>query len=272
MNGYHRSSSGSLARWGKRLAALLLILALAAGALAASLALFPPQGVLILEYHKVNDWNTDAYTVSTAEFAAQLDALQAEGYTTISLLDFLRAKKGKQKLPEKPVILTFDDGYMDNYTEMLPLLESRGMKGTVFMVTNFIGKPGYLSWEALRDMQQRGMEIGSHTANHLPLTEMSPKEAEEEISRSKLILEWNGLREIYGLSYPNGQYAPYLPEILRRHEYLAAVTGDPGLNTMATEPYLLQRTNIPRPRLGLTEFWLRIWRTKAMARLGLYQH
>lgn len=86
------------------------------------------------------------------------------------MLDFMKAKRGKMELPAKPVILTFDDGYEDNYTEMLPILEEYGMKATVYVITNQIGQPGYLTWDQLRAMQVRGIEIGSHTANHDPLT------------------------------------------------------------------------------------------------------
>ena len=274
MNGYGRTYARPKRGfvWGKRLFAALLLLLLCFGGLVASILLVPPEGVLILEYHKVNDWSQDAYTVPTAEFAAQMDELLAQGYTTISLLDFLRAKKGKQPLPEKPLILTFDDGYIDNYTDMLPILEARGMKGTVFMVTNNIGKPGYLSWRALKDMETRGIEIGSHTANHIPLTEMPPADAENELRVSKLIMEWNGLRTVFVFSYPNGKYADYITELLKQNEYLAAVTGDPGLNTMATDPYLLQRVNIPRPKWGLTEFRLRLYKAAICARLGLWAH
>ncbi len=258
--------------FGRWLGAGLLVLLLAFGALAASVALYPPEGMLILEYHKINNWSEDSYTVKPADFAAQLDELQAQGYTTISVLDFLRAKKGKQELPEKPLVISFDDGYKDNYTDMLPLLEERGMKATVFMVTNDIGLPGYLSWENLKDMETRGIELGSHTANHLPLTEMAPAEADDELSKSKLIMEWKGLKTIFVLSYPNGQYADHLPGLLKKNDYLAAVTGDPGLNTFETNPYLLQRINIPRPLFGLWEFRLRLWKAKAFARLGVLQH
>ena len=134
-----------------------------------------PQGVLVLEYHHVNDdvgndgW---AYTVPVADFAEQLDYLQAEGYTTITMQDFMRAKKGKQELPAKPVVLTFDDGYEDNYTTLLPMLEERHMTAVVYMVTNSIGRKDYLSWNQLRDMQARGIEIGGRTANHQPLTSL----------------------------------------------------------------------------------------------------
>ena len=112
----------------------------------------PAQGVLVLEYHHIADRVDDPegalverYYVPTEDFAAQLDYLKAEGYETITMLEFSKAAKGKGTLPEKPVIVTFDDGYEDNYTQALPLLEERGMKGEVYVVTNFIGKEGYLT-------------------------------------------------------------------------------------------------------------------------------
>ena len=250
-------------------AAVLVILTAAVFGVTAA---FPPEGVLILEYHKVNNWSEDSYTVKPEDFAAQMDELRAQGYETISILDFLRAKKGKQTLPEKAVIVTLDDGYKDNYTDMLPIMESRGMKATVFMVTNDIGLPGYLTWDMLRDMQNRGIEIGSHTANHLPLTEMSPADAREEVQLSKTLMEWNGIKTIFGLSYPNGKYKDFMPQMLKESEYLAAVTGDAGLNTFETNPYLLHRINIPRPHFGIEEFRLRIWKAKIFARLGLFQN
>lgn len=263
-----RRSSNWLGRIFGTAAVLVILTAAVFGVTAA----FPPEGVLILEYHKVNDWSEDSYTVKPEDFAAQMDELRAQGYETISILDFLRAKKGKQTLPEKAVIVTLDDGYKDNYTDMLPIMESRGMKATVFMVTNDIGLPGYLTWDMLRDMQNRGIEIGSHTANHLPLTEMSPADAREEVQLSKTLMEWNGIKTIFGLSYPNGKYKDFMPQMLKESEYLAAVTGDAGLNTFETNPYLLHRINIPRPHFGIKEFRLRIWKAKIFARLGLFQN
>ena len=251
------------------------LVCLLAGGLLAWAAFLPPPGVPILEYHMVDEYDTEdayLYNVPPDEFAAQLDYLQAEGYTTISLLDYLRAAKGKQALPDKPVILTFDDGYADNYTTALPMLEARGMKATVFMVTNDIGQEDYLTWSQLRDMQERGIEIGSHTANHVPLTELSLPESQEELRLSKLLLEWNGILTVYTFSYPNGKYNKDILLLLADDEYLAAVTGDCGLNTFATDPYLLQRINIPHPKAGLWEFRIRLWKAAIWTRLGLGQH
>ena len=234
-----------------------------------------PEGFPILEYHMVNPVDPPdafAYNVPPAEFQAQMDYLQQQGYTTMTILEFMKAKKGKMELPEKPVVLTFDDGYEDNYTHMLPILEAHGMKATIYMVTNDICRPGYLTWDELRDMQERGVEIGSHTANHLPLTSLAPQEQDDEVRLSKLLMEWNGIRTVFSFSYPNGAYDGRMPALLRENEYLTAVTGDAGLNTFETNPYLMQRVNIPHPRFGLLEFRYRLWKAEAFTKLGIFQH
>nr|WP_235900057.1 polysaccharide deacetylase family protein [Selenomonas montiformis] len=253
------------------MAAGFLLLAFLCG-----LAFLPaPEGIPVLEYHMVADTSPEdgwAYNVPPEDFRDQLDYLREEGYTAISMLDYMKAKKGKAELPPRPVILTFDDGYESNYTTLLPILESYGMKATVYMVTNDIGLPGYLTWDELRDMQERGIEIGSHTANHQPLTEMDRSRQEEEMRLSKLLLEWNGIHTVFSFSYPNGAYDSGMPELLAQNGYLTAVTGDAGLNTFQTDPYLLQRINIPHPRFGRMEFRLRLFKAAVMTRLGIRQH
>ena len=256
----------------KKIVKFFSVVLVLGGLFAVYTAFNPPTGVLVLEYHMVNDQEDDVCAVTTADFKQQLDYLAEQGYQPISLLDFMKAKKGKFTLPEKPVVLTFDDGYIDNYTILLPILEERQLKGTVFMVTNAIGQDGYLSWEQLRDMQARGMEIGSHTANHLPLDGMNQAQIEDEIKLSKLILEWNGIHTVYFLSYPNGIYNDTAVKALADSEYLGAVTGHAGYNAFATDTYLLQRVNIPRPHFGLLEFKLRLLKAQIYTKLGILQH
>ena len=244
---------------------MLLLMAFVAWVLTAA----PPEGCPILEYHMVTENpHPDAkpYVVPPEDFAEQLDYLAEEGYTTITPQDYARARKGKQQLPEKPIILSFDDGYEDNWRVVLPMLEERGMKAVFYMVTNSIGKPGYLTWDNLFDMERRGMEIGSHTANHLPLTTLSPEKQREELRLSKLMLEWKGMKTIYSFSYPNGSYNAGVVAMLAEEEYLTAVTGEAGLNTLETNPYLLRRVNIPPPHFGLTEFRLRLMKADIAAR------
>ena len=230
-----------------------------------------PEGFPILEYHQVTDEVLDpvfeVYNVPPAEFAAQLDFLQAEGYTTITLQDFMRAVHGKATLPDKPIVLTFDDGYADNYSTMLPILEAHKMTAVVYVITNEVGKKNYMSLEQLKDMQRRGIEIGSHTADHLALTKMTPDEQLYQIRDSKRFLEWSGLATIYSLSYPNGAFNDGIIELLKREEYLTAVTGDAGLNTLETNPYKLYRVHVRKPRFGLNEFKFRLFKASFFAKL-----
>ncbi len=232
-----------------------------------------PKGIPVLEYHEGAD-SVDAYiyNVPPEDFRQQLDYLKSQGYTTISMLDYMKARRGKMELPQKPIILTFDDGYEDNYTTLLPILEKYGMKATVYVITNQIGQPDYLNWNQLRDMQARGIEIGSHTANHDLLTQMDAQRREDEVHLSKLLLEWNGIHTVYTFSYPNGAFDDTMPALLEKNQYLTAVTGDAGLNTFATNPYFMQRVNIPHPRFGLTEFKLRLWKAEVFTKLRLHQH
>jgi hypothetical protein len=262
MRGIARQLSGGLPL------PVLLLAAFAAWILTATL----PTGFPILEYHMVKDdasADERRYVVPPEEFAAQLDYLAAEGYTTITPQDYARARKGKQELPEKPVILSFDDGYEDNHRVVLPMLEERGMKAVFYVVTNDIGLPGYMTWDNLFDMERRGMEIGSHTANHIPLTTLPPEKQREELRLSKLMLEWKGLKTIYSFSYPTGAYDAGIVAMLAEEDYLTAVTGEAGLNNVETNPYLLHRVNIPRPHFGRTEFRLRLMKADIAARLNV---
>ena len=239
---------------------------------AAVIFLLPePEGFPILEYHQVTDAPLDpvfeVYNVPPEQFAAQLDYLQAEGYTTITLQDFMRAVHGKSNLPAKPIVLTFDDGYADNYQTMLPILEAHGMTAVVYVITNELGKAGYMTLDELKDMQRRGIEIGSHTADHIPLTTLDDITQRRQIHESKIFLEWSGLQTIYSLSYPNGAFNAEIEKILREENYLTAVTGEAGLNTLETNPYELYRVHIRKPRFGLVEFKFRLFKAKFFAKI-----
>ena len=84
---------------------------------------------------------------------------------------------------------------------------------------------------------------------------------------SKIFLEWSGLETIYSLSYPNGAFNAEIIELLKREQYLTAVTGEAGLNTLDTNPYKLYRVNVRKPRFGLTEFKFRLFKATFFAKL-----
>ena len=234
-----------------------------------------PKGFPILEYHMVTDTpSIDAgrYNVPPSDFNAQLDYLQQSGYNTITMQEFTLARQGKISLPDNPIILTFDDGYSDNYRYMMPILRAHKMKAVIYVIANELGKSGYLTIDQLREMQGRGIEIGSHTANHRPLVGLSRKELLHEIGDSKIFLEWSGINEASSLSYPNGLYNEEIMNILKENNYKSAVTGDAGLNNFDTDPYLLQRVNIPEPYFGIFEFKIRLFKAKLFAKFNINQH
>lgn len=236
------------------------------------LALPSPEGFPILEYHMIMESpppDSEVYNVPPEEFAAQLDYLQQNDYTTITLHEFMLAKHGKFQMPPKPVILTFDDGYENVYTKMLPILEAHKMKAVVYVITNELGKPGYLTLEQVKDMQKRGIEIGSHTADHLALDVEGVEMQLHQVRDSRIFLNWSGLEPIYTFSYPNGAYNSDIIKILKQENYLSAVTGDVGLNTLKSDPYTLKRVHIRNPHFGITEFKWRLMKAELAEKLSL---
>ncbi len=233
------------------------------------------DGVIILEYHTITDTpdeDSERYNVRPNDFAAQLDYLQENGYNTITALEYMKWRRGKINLPKKNVILTFDDGYEDNFQYMMPILQAHGMKAVVYVITNEIDKDGYLKLDQLKKMQDRGIEIGSHTANHRALVGLTKKDLKHELEASKQFLEWSGISPVLSISYPNGAYDDEVIKAIESAGYLTAVTGDAGLNNMQTNQYLLQRVNIPEPRLGIFEFKLRLLKAKIFSTLRINQH
>ncbi|MBP2640566.1 MAG: polysaccharide deacetylase [Firmicutes bacterium] len=221
-----------------------------------------PSGVPVLAYHMVGAEEEELYSVSPAEFDRQLAYLKENGYTAVSLQEMFSGFAGTTVLPTKPVIITFDDGYRDNYLTALPILEKHGMKATVFVVAGQAGQGEYLSWDQVRALHKRGTEIGSHTMNHVALSEISPAEQLREAVESKEILERELGAPVVFLAYPYGKFTTETVAVLQAAGYHGACSGIPGLNAPDTSRYSLKRVNVPKPRLGLWEFKIRLLRAK----------
>jgi len=196
----------------------------------------------ILAYHRVCPEQSDATCVQTAEFERQLTWLMRAGYETISFDDLMKWELGIGLLPKKPVILTFDDGYLDNYTILYPMLRERRMKATVFLTTGFIGTEGYLNWQQVRRMKEGGIEFGAHTRTHPNVTILnSEKQRFEEITGSKQEIEKQIKRPVLAFSYPYGFYDDRSKQVVKASGYQYAVSGESGWATPRTEPWSLKR-------------------------------
>lgn len=161
--------------------------------------------VPVLMYHAVSDniWSEiDELFVSPANMEAQLKYLVNNGYTPIFFEDLPNAASYR-----KPVILTFDDGYRDNYTELFPLLKKYHVKATIFVIPDNVGKPVFMTWEQIREMSDSGLvSIQSHTMTHPDLDTLSAEKNEWELAQSQLIITRKTGKQPCVICYPTGLY------------------------------------------------------------------
>lgn len=206
--------------------------------------------VPILMYHYIGelppkpDSIRKGLTVSQSNFEAQMRLLAQRGYSTISLEDLTKALKTGQKLPSKPVLLTFDDGYEDNFRAAYPVLKQNRFTGTFFIITDFVGRPGYMTWDQLRMLSAESMEIGSHTRSHPDLSTASQKVATEQIRGSKEILEKQLGKGIVSFCYPAGKYTAATVSLLQESGYQAAVTTKNGSSHQSSKLLELTRLRV----------------------------
>jgi peptidoglycan/xylan/chitin deacetylase (PgdA/CDA1 family) len=205
----------------------------------------------ILMYHHVDDVPRILFdrqridlTVSPLAFRRQLELIEANGARSVSLADLMHYLRGGEPLPERAVVLTFDDGYDDNYRVAYPLLRQFGMSATFFVVANLVGKPGYMTWEQLREMQLNGMAVESHSLDHVDLAIQPRAELQHQLSESRRVLERGLLRPVRYLNYPSGRYTPAVIAAARTAGYEAAVTVNHGFVQERARPYELSRVRI----------------------------
>jgi glycosyltransferase involved in cell wall biosynthesis/peptidoglycan/xylan/chitin deacetylase (PgdA/CDA1 family) len=172
----------------------------------------------ILMYHRVapkGDAALARYRVTPQSFEEQLRYLRDAGYYSVSLEEWRIFMRKERPLPRLGVLLTFDDGYLDFLTYAWPLLQHYGFAATVFLVAEEIGKTNrwdrargeevdLLGWEHIRHLQDEGVEFGSHSASHRPLSGLSPVEIVREAARSRAILIRELRRAPRAFAYPHG--------------------------------------------------------------------
>ncbi|HEX3011777.1 MAG TPA: polysaccharide deacetylase family protein, partial [Syntrophomonadaceae bacterium] len=161
-----------------------------------------------------------------------------------------------EKLPAKPIVITFDDGYQDNYTYAWPILRKYRFTATVFVVTNTIGginkfdcikhiepKNKMMNWAQIREMNANGIIIGSHTLDHLHLTHISYAEAKRQIAESKEVLQHGLGKEVQYFCYPYGDVSPSIAKLVQESGYKAATAINPGA-AYRRNPYMLARIRV----------------------------
>ncbi len=218
----------------------------------------------VLMYHKVNDQWPNPITVPTAVFAEQMDLLGHLGYTPVSLDAVRDHYVLGSPLPPRAVLITFDDGYLDNLVNAVPILHDRGYPAVVFAPIAFLERDRRplpheeslvltgvvnptLRWEQLAEMEAAGVRIESHGIGHRRLAELSPDEALREIAVSKLRLEERLGRPVEAYAYVKGSRADYRVEhasLVQQAGYKVAFSAVSGANTPASDRFQLLRYNV----------------------------
>lgn len=204
-----------------------------------------PQGVQVptLMYHAVSDdlWGINELFVSPSELEKQLSYLNEHGYEPIFFSDLPNLSDY-----EKPILLTFDDGYDNNYTELLPLLEQYNVKATVFVITGSLNTEHYLTTEQVKALSDSGLvEIQSHTVDHPDLPTLSREEQEHQLAQSRLDITRITGKIPYVLCYPSGERNDTTVELAQSY-YDFGIDMNGGLWTTQDNYYRVPRIYISR--------------------------
>ncbi|NOU74099.1 polysaccharide deacetylase family protein [Paenibacillus sp. LMG 31458] len=195
----------------------------------------------MLNYHSIGVEPGNTYVLHPDMLARQMDYLAAHHYTPLTLGDFARIIEKKQPSPERPVLLTFDDGYANNAEVAMPILQRHGFPATLFLSPGFIGQPGYLSWPQVKELSAAGWDIAPHSMTHPHLPQLSIEQQREEITESRRRIEQALGRSADVFAYPFGEYNEDTLKILKNEAFRYAFTTKEGDASPNQSPYELSR-------------------------------
>ncbi len=205
----------------------------------------------ILIYHRVITKVSSIYDYTPEQIEEHLRYFKENGYTPLTAIQLVEMMENSEELPEKPIVLTFDDGHKSHYTKVFPLLKKYGYKATFFVYTDVIAEKSekQLTWDELRIMGREGMDIQSHTKSHPHLTQAKTNENPQiylkrltsEIYDSKQIIEKKLQSKVNLLAYPYGWYNKDIETIAVQARYRGIFTVNWGVNLPTQNPLRIRR-------------------------------
>ncbi|WP_244834407.1 polysaccharide deacetylase family protein [Clostridium sp. BJN0001] len=195
----------------------------------------------VLYYHSVNPSWKNELTIPPDLLKSELQFIKDSGFSAITASDFYDYIENKKPLPKKTIMITFDDGYMDNYTYAFPSLKSLNMKATIFYITDGLKDSYYLSKDKLKEMSSFGIDIESHTKTHCHLSKLSYEKQLLELKESKEILEKTLGKKITSIAYPFGDYDENTIKAAKEAGYSLGFTCKRGIIDSTYNKYTLNR-------------------------------
>ncbi len=222
-----------------------------------------PRSVPILLYHSISPDDVEGefapWVLTPDQFDEQLYYLKANGYHGLTISDYVDAiTDAKLELPERPVVITFDDGLADFGEHAVPLLRCYGFAATIYLVAGCMGKTcawlepmgegnrAMMSWNDVKTLPAAGIECGAHTLSHPELDTLSRSAALAEIKESKAVIErMTGLR-ITSFAYPHGYHDRAVRDLVEHSGYLSACAVKHGMSGADDDPFALARLMVTR--------------------------
>jgi len=208
----------------------------------------------------------DKRVVTVKSFDRQMRFLKVNNYNVISLEELVGLIKTNSKIPNKTVVITFDDGHLDNYTNAYPILKKYNLPATMFVIVDYLSSPNFITKEQIKEMSDSGLVIiGSHTLTEKYLPKIKDEAIlKKEIFESKRKLELILGKPVNCFSYPIGGFNEKIRQMVIDAGYGVAVATSPGLNYPNDDTFAIKRVRISESSKNLFIFWFEI--------SGTYKH
>lgn len=213
------------------------------GEFANSILINDNRGVPVICYHSITEDKSKRGPIVIPKeiFKDQLKTIKDQGYITLTMAQLSAYLYENKPIPEKSVVITFDDGYKDNYTEAFPILKELNMTGTIFVISSFIDRDGCLSKDEIKEMSDYGIDIESHTVSHNKLSSMSYEVQLRELKDSKQTIESITNKPVIAIAYPEGKYNNNTKKAVSEAGYTMGFTIERGYADRKDNPAQLNR-------------------------------
>jgi peptidoglycan/xylan/chitin deacetylase (PgdA/CDA1 family) len=244
-------------RFRKLLGGLVVLLVLTVGA---AVFWLPRVHVIpIMMYHQVTHTEKPQPNwVSPEHFEWQMAYLKDHGFQVIPLRELVDAITAGKSLPRKTAVITFDDGYANNYTNAFPILKKYGFPAIIFAAADKMNTEGYLSWDHMKEMLAAGIEIGSHTRTEAYLPDLMAERQRNEIEASKDILEQNLGVAIDYFAYPISGFSDEIKQMVKEAGYKAACATNRGHDRFNKDIFELKRVRFSDKDIRKDYMWIKL--------------
>jgi peptidoglycan/xylan/chitin deacetylase (PgdA/CDA1 family) len=229
------------------------------------------RSIPILMYHSISQPTNFVHAgyrdscVPPMSFEAQIDYLYRNMYTILNVSQLIQILNDKSPIPDKTIVLTFDDGYADFYYSALPILSRYNLTATLYVVTGCVGKTALwlrrerqtgqpmLTWKQIAEISNSGIECGAHTHSHPKLDTLSLTMAKEEIRCSKDLLEQHLGQQVTSFAYPYGYYTSDMRRLVKEAGFTSACVVKYAMCSEKTDCFTLERLAIT-PNMDMRAF------------------